>query len=321
MSPEQDINYSLLDNRLDYLESAVERLQQQDGQRALKFAILDLVAGLELVMKERLRIHDPALLYADPRRFYASDFEAGSFFSANWPDTLKRLDEEAGVAISSADQDRLKILRVQRNRAQHFAFKSSAEAVQAALAHGLGFGLQFIGAGFDGQTLDQSASASIERIRIALPELDQFVIRRWSEIQAEIAATSTAVTTCPACTEDALVLDAGAHCLFCGYRAEPEEGANHYAHAVIGESRYVLVKEGQPWVVAHCPNCEMETLVDQGPGASQSPRVRWLCFACGEQWTEQGLQSCARCGEWTSNEDGDMTVCSNCFDYVVNGGD
>jgi hypothetical protein len=66
-------------------------------------------------------------------------------------------------------------------------------------------------------------------------------------------------------------------------------------------------------VVSFCPECERETLVDQGRRGDSPLSIRWVCFSCGAEWDEQALWSCAFCGDWIPAGEGEMTVCSECF--------
>ena len=49
------IEFTLLENGLDFIWSAVEHLGTDLSKRSLKYAVLNLAAGIELILKERLR--------------------------------------------------------------------------------------------------------------------------------------------------------------------------------------------------------------------------------------------------------------------------
>jgi hypothetical protein len=110
------VSFPLLENGLDFLASAVEHLRGDPSPRDLKYALLHLASGIELVLKERLRLHDPAQLYDRPAKFNQADFEAGNFYSANSAETVKRLITRAGVTIPEGAQTTLQLLREKRNR-------------------------------------------------------------------------------------------------------------------------------------------------------------------------------------------------------------
>jgi ribosomal protein L37E len=311
--PTTPVSLPLLENGLDFLASAGEHLRGKPSQRELKYALLHLASGIELVLKERLRQHDPALLYQRPEKFDATDFAAGKFQSANAEETIKRLVDLAGVSISDADRTQLYRLREKRNRVEHFSFQDTVEGVLATTARLLGFALDFIASELDSDSLTSDATEELHGIREALPELEAFVSERWKRISKDVTNATTAVVACARCGEKASFLNGGARCRFCGYAVAAKEGAEEYAHAVVGASHYQTVHDGEAWVVSTCPDCERETLVDQRARGDSEPSARWVCFGCGRKWPEDGLWSCAICGQWTSAAEGEMTVCYECF--------
>jgi hypothetical protein len=210
------VSFPLLENGLDFLASTVEHLSGEPTQRDLKYALLHLASGVELVLKERLRRNDPAQLYQRPETFDAADFAAGNFRSANAADTVKRL-VDLGVAISDAERTQLHLLRDKRNRVEHFGLDDSAEAVSAMTARTLGFALDFIAAELDPASLSSEAADELQGIREALPKLQAFVADRWKRIADDVWSETTAVVACVACGEEASVLDDGPRCRFCAY--------------------------------------------------------------------------------------------------------
>lgn len=315
------VELPLLENGLDFLVSAVDHLAGEPTQRHLKYALLHLASGIELVLKERLRRHDPAQLYQRPEKFDDADFVAGNFQSANSKETVKRLVDLAGVAISDADRTQLHLLRDKRNRVEHFGLDDIVESVSAITARTLGFALDFIASELDAASLSSEATDQLQDIRERLPHLQDFVADRWKRIAKEVRDASTAVVGCAHCGEEASVLDEGASCRFCGYAVGAHEAADEYANVVVGVSHYQTVHDGGDWVVSTCPECDNETLVDRGLTGDMAPGVRWACFSCGEQWRESELGPCDICGGWTSAGEGEMGVCGDCFRARVHSAD
>ena len=315
------VSLPLLENGLDFLVSAVEHLSGEPSHRDLKYALLHLASGIELVLKERLRQHDPAQLYERPDTFDAADFAAGNFKSATATQTVKRLVDVAAVSISDSDRTQLQLLRDKRNRVEHFGFDDTTEAVSAITGRTLGFALDFIAAEVDSATLSAEAIAELEAIREALPQLRAFVVDRWKRIGRQVQDATSTVVACAGCGEEASVLDDGATCLFCGYAVGAEDGADQYAHVVVGASHYEYVHDGIEWVVSTCPQCERETLVDQGVTGDAEPGVRWVCFGCGEYWSEESLWPCDSCGALIPAGEGEMTMCDDCFRWRIESSD
>jgi hypothetical protein len=57
-----------------------------------------------------------------------------------------------------------------------------------------------------------------------------------------------------------------------------EDGADEYAHQVIGTGRYEAAHGGLDWVISSCRECDGETLVPQGSIADSETDARWVCF-------------------------------------------
>jgi hypothetical protein len=275
-SPPDRVSLPLLENGLDFLASTVAHLKGEPSQRDLKYALLHLASGIELVLKERLRRHDPAQLYSHPERFDEADFAAGNFHSANAAQTVKRLVDVAGVEIADADRAQIMLLRERRNRIEHFGFDDTAAAVTAITARTLGIALDFIAAELEASSLGSDADEELREIREALPELQAFLTDRWQRIGDDVRESITAVVVCVGCGEQAAIIDDGPRCRFCGYAAPAAEGADEYAHVVVGASRYRAAHDGEDWVVSFCPDCDRETLVDQGPTGGSQPGIRWV---------------------------------------------
>jgi hypothetical protein len=287
------VSLPLLENGLDFLASAVEHLRGEPTRRDLKYALLHLASGIELIFKERLRRLDLAQLYQRPEDFDPADFAAGNFHSANAAETVKRL-VDLGVAISDADRTQLHLLRDKRNRVEHFGLDDSAEAVLAITARSLGFALDFIAAELDTVSLNSEAAGELQGIRQALPKLQALVADRWKRIANDVRSETTAVVACAACGEEASVLDAGPRCRFCGYVVGAEDGADEYAHVVVGASHYEAVHDGVDWVVFRSPNATGRRSSTGGSRETRSP----ACAGSVSLVVSSGAKT--RCGRATS---------------------
>lgn len=306
----------LFENGLDFLASAVEHLRSEATPRNLKYAVLHLASGIELVLKERLRQHDPAQIYQDPKKFDRVDYATGDFTGPKTEVILDRL-AAAGVHVVAADKADLVQLRKKRNRAEHFHLDDTAAAISASTARTLGFALDFIASEIDTSALSTAASNQLETIRAALPQLEHFVSHRIESIAAKLADAVTAIVECPYCGQATSVLDEGANCQFCGASATAEEGADEYAHLVLGESHYKSSKQGIAWVVSPCPECQADTFVDRAAARDPEAADRWVCFNCGSAWPSGSLSRCDHCDETIAAGDDEITICGDCLSAMI----
>lgn len=304
-----DVRFSLLENALDYLLVAVTWLRGEPDQQALKQAVLNLYAGVSLLLKERLRIADPALLFADPGKFDQTAYEADRFHGPDLKEVITRV-QDLGVAIDEKANVTLRELSAQRKRLEHFEITETREAIMSTASGMLGFAVDLIAAEIEPQSdLTGRSSGLIDDVRSALAEFKRFRDERLGAIANGLEAARVYAIDCVRCREDSCLLDDGPRCLFCGYADEAEAGAAEYAWIVLGSTEYDITKGGD-WAVSHCPECGREALVDTGNDSN----VRYACFSCANTWGDE-MGACPTCGEMY--EDRGVGRCNNCWEALV----
>lgn len=330
---EKALKFSLLSNGLDFIASALEHLKDtpsyaldpeykgKPSQRDLKYAVLHLCSGIELVLKERLQWEHWTLVFDNPAKANKEDFGTGDFTSVSFKDCIEKLVNICGVDISEKHKRTLLRFRDKRNRFEHFGIVDSAEAITASAAETLNFLVDFINSELHPEELKKEDSEALAEIRQKLGAFSKFVSKRTQTIKSELEKATTAVVTCPSCFVDAAILEDGANCLFCGYKESAEAAASEYVSAVLGEDYYRVIKDGGEYPLYSCPQCESETLVDRGKSGSQSPEEQFICFQCGTSWKEGVLDFCMECGQPYNPGDGGMAICDTCFEYKVKSDD
>ncbi len=302
----EQVQFTLLENGLDFVWSAVEHLSTAASKRELKYALVHLVSGIELILKERLRREDWKLIFGKSDQATEAKYKAGDFTSVKFDPLIERLEELCDIEFSEEELLALRTVRRKRNRFEHLAADESAEAVIASTATALGVILDFISKELD---TDDSGLAMPERallrdIRGKLAELDAFVESRQKSIAPKLEK-AYAVLPCPGCQQDALTIDNGTECLFCGYKADGEVAANAYVANILGINRFRFEKDGGIWPVGICPDCEWQSCVD-------ADSVGYMCFGCGTRWEQGELDECGRCGRYV-NRDNDIGICDHCI--------
>ncbi len=313
----QDISFSLLANGLDFISSALEHLSgRAPTQRDLKYAVLHLSSGIELVLKERLRREHWSLLFADSDRVNQQAYQAGDFTSVSFRPCLDRLEGACGVEIGAKGKEVLKAIRDKRNRLEHFGIVDAVAAITSTAANALSFLLDFINRELEPEKLGEEDSRTLGAIRGKLGDFGQFVKERWRQIEKKVQGSTTAVVSCPACLQKAAVIDCGVSCLFCGFEAGEDEAADAYIREVMGEDHYTTVKDGGMWPRYDCPECEVETLVRHSAG-DESQSSEYVCFSCGTAWDWGELAICDSCGQPYDHEKVDMAICRKCFEVRI----
>lgn len=305
----EELRFELLENGLDFLASGLDYIARGATKSDLKYGVLHLSSGIELVLKARLQQENWKLLFRDPDTADENRYKAGDFWSIGQKDCLTRLEEECGIEVSKEGIEKLGTIRVRRNRLEHFAIVDTKAAIESLAAQALGVLLTFISEAFEDSTLSTEENELLLRIRERLTEFDAFTKDRLAEIFAESNPQKeelTNVIECPCCLQQTLRPDVCVECMFCGYRASAEDAANFFiAQHQIGQAIYF------------CPDCVNEALVDLGAAGNAAPSTQFICFGCGSRWDEGTLEECPLCQELESPDYMTPMGCRECFNSYV----
>lgn len=302
------VKFTLLQNGLDFITEALTKLGKKHSEHTLKYATLHLSAGIELILKERLRREHWTLIFDKPDLATKVSYDSGNFTSVSFASCIKRLVDICGVAITSKSQNTLKLFRDKRNKIEHFGITDSPEALTASAAYVLNFLVDFINSEFPPDQLTQDNKEEISSIQIQLGEFQKFVTKRWKVIQGKIDTMTQPVVECAGCGQKAAVIEAGVECLFCGRKVSGEEGAQDYAMEFLGgRASYEF---GDPTL--ECPSCEHNSLLDLCNQSSE----QFLCFNCGERFGNDQIDFCLKCGR-PFQMDGEQSVCDACYSEAV----
>jgi hypothetical protein len=315
----RQVEFPPLANGLDYLESVVEQLQGEPTSRNLKYAILHLVAGIEVVLKARLSLEHWSLVFEQPGGATTEAWRAGEFRSCSILQAFDRLGEIVGIEFPSDARHTIRALQEKRNRLQHFGLSDSAPAVQAVAIRALNFLLSFATEHLADELNDPVAAELLERIRRQLAGIDQLVTLRLKELAATLDGRDV-VVTCPECTQLTLELGERCVCHFCGAAGEPETVARHYLYAVLGEDEYSAGKGRTGWSLDACPSCERETLVKGVVVRGHSPDregLLWCCFAEGVTRRPGEMGECMNCGRAIELDDEGPDLCADCLEAAL----
>lgn len=282
---------SILENALDFAQSAAEYVKSSKP-RNLKYAILHLAAGIELLLKARLAGEHWTLIVSRVSDANRARLSTGDFISVNIETAWARLEEIAGLQFARNVFKDVDELRRLRNKIQHFDMSIDSNQALSLLAKGHNFVIDFAKNHMakDYKRFEQQFDA----IRGHLNRFEGFVAHRLETIKDALEAAKRKVD-CPRCYQETLILDDDAlKCAFCDYQSDYEELARE-----IGESDEVLM----------CPECgEIAcTFV-----VFNNEDAGWKCIACGERGD---YQVCGRCGQGLSKED--TGICAGCWDYMI----
>jgi transcription elongation factor Elf1 len=307
-----DFSFSVLENGLDFIATALDHIGGDPDARDIKYSILHLSAGLELLLKDRLHREHWALVFSDLNTATRDSYEDGDFRSVGLNECVIRLSSICNVEVSEAHKKAINSLKKRRNRLEHFATTDSSMAMKASAAKVTSFVLDFISEQHDESLFSSTEKGMLNSIRQALPSFEKLVQDRMKQIQTQLDKLDSVIVECPRCTIESASLDGGLSCLFCGYAAEGDAAASEYVRSLFGlDWRYEA--NGGRIPIYQCPECWVESLVDIGHLKQDLREDRMACFSCGSSWAWDEIDFCLKCGNPFPSSDDGMTVCSDCF--------
>jgi hypothetical protein len=296
----------VVENALDFLRSAAQNLaafQESGRPEDIKYGLLHLSAGIDLLLKQRLTQEHWSLVFDDLSKTSLSAYESGAFSSVRLADCIARIRSVCGVDISSVHETSVKGLRRLRNKIEHFGFEVSREEGLSIAAKAWSFALDFLQDHLANH-LDERQTEGWESIKAKMLGIEQFVQQRSKDVDAQIQAKikeGFAVVQCPSCLNEALMLDYDERrCIFCRQEGTAEEIFDAWMSCFYG-SGWTDPKERMADNPAEdCPSCRQSFYVRMpGEGGMSPPDPAFVCFHCG--YSKSPTVECTRCGEsfWT----------------------
>lgn len=301
----ETVAFTLKENAVDFLRSAVIYVKnEKDHTQRLKYGLLHLVAGIELLLKYRLSMEHWSLVIDDIDKTGLNDINSGDFKSVGWQEAISRLEKFADYELSDSDRKLLDHLRKLRNRIQHFDIKLNREESISRLAAGLHFATMFMDSALGEKELAQE-------IQKELAEFQQFVKVRLDAIRDSLTVLgkSFCLIPCHRCDQDTLYADGGqSYCVFCGYEGSGESTASEWVdeHGGFSTAKGDMT---DPPPIESCPECGATAFVNLGRHLCDETIPNYFCFACGIHGT---FDRCDSCYGFFHPED-DMTICQDCL--------
>jgi hypothetical protein len=318
------LNFPLVRNGLDYLESVVDHLDESKSMvtnRDVKYAVLHLHAAVEVLLKARLLVEHWSLVFSKPGEATRKALDEATLTSVSIEHAVTRLRNIAGVVITDKEEKALKHLTEDRNKLQHFAMAAPAPVIEARTGEVLDFLIRFV----DDELLPRlshgektEAGETLGRLRGGLASINTFVRERTNRIRGEVTKIGAENRTiqCPECKHMALVLGeaagpdgepALATCRFCTIRWEQEE----LLYCFRADDR-----QDEPSQLNTCPQCREWTLGWGIRVLSDPEKDVPFCFACSVAFPS--VVPCDRCARPVDHAgDSGETLCGRCWDDAV----
>lgn len=278
------LKLSLLDNALDFIYDAVIRLSNPTQSPSdIKYSILHLSSGIELLLKQCLLDEHWTLIFAKIDEADKIALQAGDFKSVDFKEAINRLERVCSIKLEK-DRGLLEALRKIRNRIEHYQITISKDEAVSILVKVWAFILDFIAEAIDLSSSEGSKSV-LESIRERMVVHQRFIEERTAALKPEfrrLEKEGIFILDCPICMQNALPLTGeDTECMFCRRIFAPDELMEEWLIAHEG-GHYLDPKEimAEP-LIYECPECGMEGLYHFEHGGAQPPDPGSICFKCG----------------------------------------
>jgi hypothetical protein len=317
-----NLEYTVLENGLDFVLSAINNLaiinegkpDDELMKRLLKYALLHLSSGIELIFKSRLLQEHWTYVFSDMNKANKTAMQSGDFKSVDSETIIERLENLCSIKLDQPERTDLSNLRKKRNKAEHFNFNEHVLSVESSIHKCISVLIKTIVKHYDIESFNDNERYLFSEIRDLMRKLTQHYDDAKSIAQKELeqSGLSDSAFICPECEEKFLIRDDGVKCYFCGYEDNGESAAKSYISNIMGVSEYQTVKEGGEYPLYECPECGNDSFV------VDTENEKAICFSCDFECNTHDLSFCSDCGlPYIDSEDG-LCLCSSCLEYRFN---
>lgn len=309
----RQVHFTLLENGLDSMAAGIQQIARGEDKRTLKHGFISVDAGIELILKERLRMDDWKFLFPNPERADERLFQSGDFHSIDVYTCFERLDEHTTAEVPAQMRDMAMAYHRRRNKMQHFQFAESKEAIESATAKLLAVVLDFIDSEFSDVELTAEEEALLTEVKDGLNGFKRYAQERLAYVQPRIdewRREGYEVIECPKCLQETLKADPLVSCAFCGYSQDAKDAAELFIENVLGDTKFSAWEEGGRFPLYCCPECMSMALVNYD-------EWKFMCFGCGSRFDNGELEICDDCGEPCDAEERFAGKCRECWNAFI----
>lgn len=297
------LKISLLENALDYVLNAANGLKEMGSDNTLlKYAIIHLWSGVELLLKKRLFDEHWSLIFRDVNKAKRAALESGDFISVYFDDTLLRLRDICNLNLDN-HKEILNNLRKERNKLEHYEIRLSRDAAISKLVEVSSFIFDFCSShlSFDEEPLAQHV---FDRIKSIILFHEEFINSRLNEINPILRENEQkyygVVVKCPECFQNTMLIsdneESPARCYFCNSSLPCKVAMQSWLSTWNTEGPF------------RCLECGDESLCRDA--------TKWICFCCGRKWDFDELDRCADCETGVFSLPSNYNLCELCFSTV-----
>lgn len=309
------IDLGLFENALDFISSSLNSILNNESDSAIKYSILHLHAGVELILKKLLMDEHWSLIFQNVDKADKKQLDTGDFISVSSKTAIDRLNNICGISLDKRALESLEDLRKKRNIIEHYAFHSNEVALKSIVSEVLIVVLNLVEEYISHDKIKGLAKENLQDIREKSLKFKEFTEKKIQSLQPKLGKLGKEfeILTCPNCFQETFVLDENFECLFCKYSDSPEKVVSLYIENVLKISRFYEESEGGYFPLEDCPDCENHTLLIRDNNS--------ICFSCLRKWDNRTLDNCSRCNRLFVGGEEEGSLCKQCWSDVINSGD
>lgn len=254
--PVPKVKFDMLENGLDFITEAIRIINSSNEHIRLKYAVLHLCSGVELVIKEVLKNKDWRYLFQEVKEAKPDLLQSGDFESVSFKKAISRLESECKVKIAEEDKKILIDLRLKRNKIEHFKVDEKVSALKSLSAKVLDFLIIFIESNINNTEVTALSKKYIRSLPKELAKFNSFVTERNQRIKSEydqMVSEGLITIKCPNCLQKTLFIDSKLTCLFCNYTNSPEILSSEFNRTFNNADLTLIPK---------CTNCSVNSVIE-----------------------------------------------------------
>lgn len=326
-----NFKYTVLENGFEFILTAINDLLNVDvnatdsiaNKRYIKYSLLHLSSGIELVLKHRLLREHWTYVFEDMNKAKKDKLDSGDFTSARNDVIIQRLRTLCDVEFPKDEEIIIKTLRAKRNSAEHFSLCDDIPTLKTLIHSSITLLINKILEYYNPGTFTDEEHDLFLNIQSSLHKFEQHYDDALAMAKKELEPSGMEgeALTCPQCFEDFLLIDessydgyGGAKCTSCSYEALGEKAARDYISNVMGVTEHdVATIYGGELPLFDCPNCNDWSLVFDEVDDNAT------CFSCGFNENCVVLLTCSNCDKrfvCVQYADDDCASCPECGEDV-----
>lgn len=260
------VRFDLLENGLDFILEALDAINIKSNNKKLKYGLIHLCSGVELIFKEILRNKDWTLLFQELKHANEEHLRTGNFESVRFRTSISRLESKCSVKFSDEERDIIFDLRKKRNKIEHFKVDESVSALRGLSSKVLNIIIHLIDQKIDIKKASPLSKKYIKILPNELSKFNSYVTERNKKIRPQmekLISKDFILIQCPNCHQNTLFLEHNLTCLFCNYSNTPEILA-----AEINKAN----NEEESIPIEECTKCKSHSLIEH--------KTETVCLNC-----------------------------------------